>query len=84
MNEKELFLKGHMELIKLVQMVNYPRFYAQAGAIPDSELDSLAQGGQIIQGFKPVGHGIELLHAFSQEDTSLILKTFAESHLRLQ
>lgn len=83
MNSLELFVEGHKELIKLVRWISTPMMYVERGMIDYDSLSNPIQG-QIIEGAAKVGKGIEIIHSLPKEDTSLILKTFCESHLRLK
>jgi hypothetical protein len=82
-NEHELFLEGHKQLIGIMKWISTPLIYVTKGSIDPATLQDI-DFGSIIFGNKPTGQGMEVLHQFPKEDVTFILKTFCESHLRLK
>lgn len=81
MNEKELFLEGHKELIKMLRWINAPIAYIPRYA--DIRPQDVTPG-TLLYGDEAVGHGIEILTPLGKETNELIIKTFADSHARLK
>ncbi len=78
-----LFEESHKELLNLVKWISQPIIYSPHGALDDEQLRRVKHG-EIIIGYNRVGEALEVIHSLPKDDTSLILKTFCASHLRLK